>query len=294
MKGVIITSGFGKRMWPITDVYPKIFHVIYDKPSIYYNLSHLIDMGIRDICIVGTPTTNKLLKELLYKENLGICLSFIDEDSSIVQGTATSVLRAEKFVGDAPFALFLGDSLFIDMSNNIFKKVKKDYEGNPKSLTITTPVTDARAYAYFNNGYAVEKGTDKYKHEAIPGFYIFSPIVFKYLKLVKKSIRGEFELVSAVNEMIRDGLFQSMGLKASIIWIDTGAVDKLEDASALVELIQKITGNLVGSPQVEAFKKGWIQKEEMIEYLNDKKSSYSEKVKEVIERGQIKKGCKHV
>lgn len=275
MKGVIITSGFGTRLWPVTTVYPKIFHLVYDKPSVFFNLSLLIDMEITDTCIVGTPSSNKLLKKLLNDGSLGINITFIDEEEHYVHGTATSLLKAQRFVGNDDFTLFLGDSLFIDMSNRIFPELKAKFEKKHTSLTITTPVWDARPFAYFEGGKAVEKGKDPSKREAIPGFYIFTSDVFKYLKKVEISPRGEYEIVSAVNLMLADHKFVSEGLQDSIVWIDTGSVQTLKQATDLVCNLQQITGSLVGSPHLESLKKHLIDRKSLSSYLATKKGLYN-------------------
>ncbi|MCT7809989.1 MAG: sugar phosphate nucleotidyltransferase [Lactobacillus iners] len=285
MKGVIITSGFGTRLWPVTTVYPKIFHLIYDKPSVFYNLALLIDMEITDICIVGTPSSNVLLKKLLDDSYLGINITFIDEKEEEVKGTATSLLKAQQFINNDDFTLFLGDSLFIDMSNRVFLELKTKFEKHRTSLTITTPVWDARPFAYFDNGKAVEKGKDKAKREAIPGFYIFSTDVFKYLKRVKVSPRDEYEIVSAVNLMIKDHKFISEGLQDSIVWIDTGSVKTLQLATNLVGNLQQITGVLVGSPHLEALKKQLINRKQLHAYLTNKKGLYASRLQELITSG---------
>lgn len=282
MKGVIISSGFGTRLWPVTTAYPKISHLVYDKPSIFYSLSLLIDMKITDICIVGTPESNKLVKKLLDKDSLGINITFINEEERNVRGTATSLLKAQKFVGNDDFTLFLGDSLFIDMSNRVFPELKSKFKKCKTSLTITTPVWDARPFAYFDKGKAVEKGTDPSKREAIPGFYIFSAEVFKYLKRVKISPRGEYEIVSAVNLMIEDHKFVSEGLQDSIIWIDTGSVETLQQATNLIYSLQQITGNLVGSPHLESLKAHLVKRENLISYLTNKKGLYASRLRELI------------
>lgn len=181
MKGVIIAAGFGKRMWPITEAYPKIFHQIYDKPSVFYNLTHLISMNITDICIVGTKTMNKNFKKLFSDSPVSNYITYIDELESDVQGTATSLQKAKDFVGNDSFALFLGDCFFIDTTDTVFYNLRNLFEDKKISLTITVPVKDARAFSYFDSNYIVEKGPDITKKEAIPGFYIFDSEVFNYI-----------------------------------------------------------------------------------------------------------------
>ena len=52
MKVVILAGGKGKRLHPITKVISKQLVPVYDKPLIFYPLSILINLGIKDILVL--------------------------------------------------------------------------------------------------------------------------------------------------------------------------------------------------------------------------------------------------
>ena len=52
MKAIVLA---GSRLYPLTHVYIKQLQVVFDKPMIYYPLTVLMALGVRELCLISTP-----------------------------------------------------------------------------------------------------------------------------------------------------------------------------------------------------------------------------------------------
>ena len=94
-------------------------------------------------------------------------------------------------------------------------------------------------------------------------------------KNVQPSDRGELEITSVNAEYLRRGKLQVQTLDNGDVWLDTGTIDSLTDASDFVRVIQKRTGQIIGSPEKTAYQNGWITREQLDELSSSlKKSGY--------------------
>jgi glucose-1-phosphate thymidylyltransferase len=277
MKGIILAGGSGSRLWPITKAISKQLMPIYDKPMIYYPLTTLMLAGIKDILIITTPDDQSQFQRLLGDgSQWGINLSYEVQPSP--DGLAQAFIIGEEFIGNDKVALVLGDNIFHGSEMGTSLKSCVDPDGG---TVFAYEVSDPERYGvveFDENRNAIsieEKPAQPKSNFAVVGLYFYDNDVVEIAKNVQPSNRGELEITAVNEEYLKRGKLRVTTLDRGDVWLDTGTIDSMTDASDYMRVIQNRTGLIIGSPEEVAYREGFITKDQLHELAHPlKKSGY--------------------
>lgn len=277
MKGIILAGGSGTRLYPLTIAVSKQLMPVYDKPMIYYPLSTLLLAGINEILIITTPEDQAgFIKLLGDGSQVGCKFSYVVQQ--VPNGLAQAFVLGEEFIGNDAVALVLGDNIFYGSGMGTLLRNKANPDG---AVVFAYQVSDPERYGVveFDEHFkvkSIEEKPEKPKSNfAVPGLYFYDNEVVAIAKAIKPSHRGEYEITDLNKIYLEKGKLEVGVLDRGTAWLDTGTFDSLQEAGQFIEVIEKRQGLKVGCIEEIAYRKGYINKEQLLK-LADKyrKSGY--------------------
>ena len=276
MKGIILAGGVGSRLHPITLSVSKQTLPIYDKPMIYYPLSVLMLSDIRDVLIISTPEDLGLYKRLLKDgSQFGISINYIEQQRP--EGLAQAFLIGETFIEKENVCLVLGDNIFYGQHfTDKLERASRKEKGATIFGCFTKEPQRFGVIEFDANGKTLsieEKPPNPKSDFAVTGLYFYDNQVIEFAKSLKPSSRGELEITDLNNIYIKESNLDVEILGRGFTWLDTGTFDSLLEASQLVQTIQKSQGLKIACLEEIAYKKNWIDFEQLSLQANKLKNS---------------------
>ncbi len=267
-KAVIPAAGYGTRFLPITKAIPKEMLPIIDRPTIEFIVNEAKESGIEDILIIVSSNKNAIVdyfdynieletilkskgKEELYQKvhkiAEGVNIFFVRQKEQL--GLGHAVLQAEAFVGNEPFAVLLGDDLYVGKEKPALRELMDVYEDKKRSVLGTMEVTLENTSKYgicdpinTEGNVMLLKGVvekpnpkDAPSRHAIGGRYILSPAIFNSLKTQEKGVGGEIQLTDAILNLMKKEDVYAASLQAKRY--DVGS--KIDYIEAIIDFALK-------------------------------------------------------
>ena len=241
-KGIILAGGKGSRLRPLTDIVSKQLLPIYNKPMIFYPLSCLINMGVKEILIISDPMNMKFYKKLLgngkkFKININYKMQYRPN------GIAAAYILAKQFLNNCPSVLILGDNIFY--GSNLVSQFKKAFNDENSTL-FTYEVDNPSVYGVLEikkkGNYFVKKQKKSKSKKAVVGIYFLDNEASEIAKGLKYSKRKELEITDLNNIYLKKNKTNIVSLDQGTAWLDTGSFEGLLDAANFVRTLEKRQG----------------------------------------------------
>jgi UTP--glucose-1-phosphate uridylyltransferase len=263
-KAVFPVAGLGTRFLPATKAMPKEMLTVVDKPLIQYAVEEAIAAGITELIFVTGRSKRAIedhfdkayeLENELEQKNKKDLLQIVQNikpshvDCVYVRqaealGLGHAILRAEKLVGDDPFAVILADDLLtgekpvMDQMIQLFNHYRCSIIGVEeiaKEQSRSYGVIEGKKWD--DNIYKLTNIIEKPTPENAPsnmgvvGRYVLTANIFSHIKNLSPGAGGEYQLTDAIQSLIQKE--QVLGYEYEGIRYDCGS--KLGYLKATVE-----------------------------------------------------------
>src|SRR3989344_3910872 len=236
MKGVILAGGLATRLRPLTLVTNKHLLPIYNKPMIYFPLEAMAKAGMKEVLITSSPDHAGDFANLLQRgEEFGIRLYYAVQKNA-KGGIADAIAVAEEFAKNEKILIILGDNIFnFDLSSVVNEFEKEDKGAIVFGIRMDTDSKEYGVIEMDTGGkvLSIEEKPENPKSDiAQTGIYLYDERVFRFIKDLTPSQRGELEVTDLNNCYLQEGTLQC---KLLDWWIDAGtSYDELLRANNLV------------------------------------------------------------
>lgn len=233
MKGIVLAGGTGSRLFPLTKVTNKHLLPVGQKPMIFHPVEKLVEAGMEEILIVtGVEHMGAVVSLLGSGKDFKCRFTYRVQDEA--GGIAQALGLAEHFVHGDQCTVILGDNIFQD---SIADQAKAFREQKVGARILLKEVSDPQRFGVAElSGDKVAKIEEKPKQPksnlAVTGIYFYDAQVFKMIKTLKPSGRGELEITDVNNYYIQQnqltfGTFNGW-------WSDAGTFESLGKVNRLL------------------------------------------------------------
>lgn len=266
--GILLAGGRGTRLYPNTKNVNKHLLPIYDKPMIYYSLSILLLAKIKDITIICNPEDEPDYKNLLGDgEEFGIKITYSKQDSP--EGIPHAINTALAKSNYERFMVVLGDNFLY--GREFFNSLENTFYKSQDISIYYQKVRNPELYGVIKwKDNKIEDLIEKPKmfisNDAVIGLYIFDKEFSDHFQKLKKSKRGEFEIIDIIKEYkLTNTVTNYVGRGTA--WFDMGSSEDFFNSSQFVKTIQDRQGLLVCSPHEISYRNEYIDIKNLKNYM---------------------------
>jgi glucose-1-phosphate thymidylyltransferase len=257
----LLAGGNGSRLFPATRTVNKQLLPVYDKPLIYYPLSTLMLIGIRDVVIVSQPEVLPQLEELLGDgDQLGMGFEYVPQPTP--DGIAHALLVTEREIAGRSSCLILGDNFLY--GTGLPAQLRKAAVQESGATILAYPVAHPEGFGVVTLDRAYrpisleEKPKSPASNLAVLGLYFYDSHAPEYAKSLRPSARGELEITDLNRIYLERGELSVSVIGRGTAWLDGGTPEALYEAGQFVRVIEQRTSLKIACLEEVAYRAGFI------------------------------------
>jgi len=222
-KAMILAAGYGTRLKPLTDNFPKALVPFKNGTMISYQLEKLKGIGIKEVIVNAYHFSEQLIK--YFQENdFGVKIDIITEDE--ILGTGGGVLNAKDYLGSEEYFLVLNVDVFTDFNIEL---LIKEYEVCKPFALLAVQKRNTSRYLEFDNNFIlkgrVKSNSIEENYYAFNGMHIISNEIFSQNNKI-----GYRDIIDIYIEEKK--IVKGFNVGESV-FIDLGKVENLKKAEEL-------------------------------------------------------------
>jgi glucose-1-phosphate thymidylyltransferase len=246
MKGVVLAGGKGTRLGNLTKVTNKHLLPVGSKPMIQHCVEKLTGAGIADILVVtGGEHIGHIAEFLGSGRDFGCRMTYKVQDEA--GGIAQALGLAEDFVDGDKVCVILGDNIFEDglaeyasdfLRDDLDAMVLLKEVSDPQRFGVAEVEPPPKAWGMDMEAPGRVRVVSIEEKPAVPksnlivtGIYFYAGDVFRIIRTLRPSARGELEITDVNNEFVRRGALSCRLLGGW--WTDAGTPESYRRANAL-------------------------------------------------------------
>ncbi len=222
MKALVLAAGKGKRLRPFTRDLDKSMLRIVNKPILGHIINRILTCGISDLVFVVGHGSEEIIQfiEERARSNAFKAKTIIQE---VPRGTGDALNVAKREMDKENFLLVYGDLYFDEF---ILPEMIRRFEGGRiAGMMALVKLKETSSFGMVKVAYGrvleiIEKDEGN-RGLVNTGLYVFSSEILQELDSIKESERGEYELTSAINELVQRSNVEYIRISEAS-WLDVG------------------------------------------------------------------------
>ena len=235
MKAMILAAGFGTRLKPLTNEFPKPLFPVLNRPILEHALHFLSTHGIREIAINLHHKSEKIIDYFGDGKDFGVNLHFSKEEK--ILGTAGGIKKLQSFFKNETFLVINSDILAdVDLNNVLkFHKEKKSkltlvvrQDPNAEKYDSIQRIDEGRIVHFLGRSI---KNSEPTTQVMFTGIQIMEPEIFsripenKFCGTVEDVFPGMIQDELPVYSFLHKGYWIDMGTSETYIQAQMDALD---------------------------------------------------------------------